>query len=150
MGNIMSKLYSFKNMEPNVLPNRIRLSTGLTKTDPCTFTEQDLLDAGYVLVAQEYPSFDPKTQKVIWDINIAAWTVLPLSDQEQLLYTATTATNVRQARNTELQKLDVEVIRQLEASGSVSDKLKTYRQALRDITLQPGFPHEVNWPVLEK
>ena len=146
----MSKLYSFKNMEPNVLPNRIRLSTGLTKTDPSTFTEQDLLDAGYVLVAQEYPSFDPKTQKVVWDINIAAWTVLPLSDQEQLLYTATTATNVRQARNTELQKLDVEVIKQLETSGSVSDKLKTYRQALRDITLQPGFPHEVNWPVLEK
>lgn len=24
---------------------------------------------------------------------------------------------------------------------------KAYRQALRDITNQPGFPHEITWPV---
>ncbi len=146
----MSNLYSFKNTEPDVLPSRIRLSTGLTKTDPSTFSKQDLLDAGYVLVTQVYPTFDPKTQKVVWDTSTLAWTVVTLTEQEQLLYTATIATSIRQARNTELQKFDVEVIKQLEASGTISDKLKTYRQALRDITLQPGFPYEVSWPVLEK
>lgn len=25
-----------------------------------------------------------------------------------------------------------------------------YRQALRDITEQPGFPHSIQWPVLER
>jgi hypothetical protein len=25
-------------------------------------------------------------------------------------------------------------------------EMATYRQALRDITLQPGFPHNVTWP----
>jgi hypothetical protein len=29
---------------------------------------------------------------------------------------------------------------------TMSPEMATYRQALRDITLQPGFPHNVLWP----
>ena len=38
-------LYSFNGRYPDILPNRIRLSNGLTKTDKTTFTDSDLLDA---------------------------------------------------------------------------------------------------------
>lgn len=32
---------------------------------------------------------------------------------------------------------------------SVPEGLAEYRQALRDITGQPGFPHNIQWPELE-
>lgn len=32
---------------------------------------------------------------------------------------------------------------------SVPEGLAEYRQALRDITEQPGFPHNIQWPELE-
>jgi len=31
---------------------------------------------------------------------------------------------------------------------SVPEGIAEYRQALRDITEQPGFPHSIQWPVL--
>ena len=30
---------------------------------------------------------------------------------------------------------------------SVPEGISEYRQALRDITEQPGFPHSIDWPV---
>lgn len=31
---------------------------------------------------------------------------------------------------------------------SVPEGIVEYRQALRDITEQPGFPHSIDWPVI--
>ena len=44
-------LYSYKNGYPDSIPYRIRLSNGLTRTDPTTFTEAEIEDAGYMPVA---------------------------------------------------------------------------------------------------
>ncbi len=33
---------------------------------------------------------------------------------------------------------------------AMSDAMKTYRQALRDVPAQSGFPTTINWPVLEE
>jgi len=41
---------------------------------------------------------------------------------------------------------DWKTIRLLEQSGSIDPKWLSYRQALRDITAQPGFPDNVVWP----
>jgi len=38
------------------------------------------------------------------------------------------------------------VIRQQETGESVPDNIITYRQELRDITMQPGYPWSVEWP----
>ncbi len=32
---------------------------------------------------------------------------------------------------------------------TMSQEMTTYRQALRDVTEQDGFPHAVNWPTIE-
>jgi len=36
---------------PSFPPHRIRLSSGLTRTDNNTFTEAELIDAGFVIVS---------------------------------------------------------------------------------------------------
>ena len=33
---------------------------------------------------------------------------------------------------------------------AVPNGMAEYRQALRDITDQPGFPHDITWPELER
>ena len=53
------------------------------------------------------------------------------------------AANVRQQRNEKLKDSDWT---QLADSPVPKDTWATYRQALRDITAQSGFPWSVNWP----
>lgn len=58
-------LYSINNQYPTELPFRIRLSNGLTRTSPATFTEEDIADAGYVPIA--VPDYDSASQYLVWD-----------------------------------------------------------------------------------
>lgn len=60
----MTQLYSFQGGEPQELPFRIVVD-GNTRTDPSTFTQEELLNAGYV-GPFEKPAFDPKTQVLVW------------------------------------------------------------------------------------
>lgn len=58
------------------------------------------------------------------------------------------ATAVRNERAVYLAKTDWVVTRAAETGQPVPSTYATYRQALRDITKQPGFPWEVQWPDL--
>jgi len=58
-------IYSYQGLVPTRLPFRIKLSDGRTRTDPSTFTEEEIADAGYVLVADP-PSYDPNAQELSW------------------------------------------------------------------------------------
>ena len=55
---------------------------------------------------------------------------------------------VRAERNAKLAETDWLVIKEREEGGSVSNfaDWKTYRQALRDVPTQTGFPSNVTWP----
>jgi len=64
--------------------------------------------------------------------------------QDELL-----ANNIRFRRNELLAESDWAVCRALE-TGALFQELKDYRQALRDITAQEGFPSDVIWPVAPK
>lgn len=59
------------------------------------------------------------------------------------------AFEIRQIRNELLDATDWAVCRALE-TGALFQELKDYRQALRDITAQEGFPSDVIWPVAPK
>ena len=65
-------LYSLNGSYPAPLPFRIKLSNGYTRTDPATFTPEDIADAGYV-AAPEQPAYDPATHQLGWDGE--NWTV---------------------------------------------------------------------------
>jgi hypothetical protein len=59
---------------------------------------------------------------------------------------AKAAESVRTQRDAELAKSDWRVIKATETGVNMSAEWADYRQALRDITDQSGFPNEIEWP----
>lgn len=57
---------------------------------------------------------------------------------------------VRMIRDQMIQRTDWVVTRATEQSVPLAKEWKDYRQALRDIPAQPGFPFKVAWPVPPK
>ncbi len=53
-----------------------------------------------------------------------------------------TAAEVRQQRNALLSETDW----MANSDVTMSDEWRTYRQALREITTQEGFPNNITWP----
>ena len=58
-------LYSIYNQRPAPLPALIRLSDGRPRTDPASFTAEEILDAGYVGPYTE-PAYDAATEQLLW------------------------------------------------------------------------------------
>lgn len=58
-------LYSFNGGRPAPLPFRITLTNGFTRTDPSTFTEDEITAAGFTGPYTE-PAYDPTTQQLDW------------------------------------------------------------------------------------
>ena len=97
------------------------------------------------------PSFDPLTQKV----EVAAtpvltngkWvlpkTVVALTATEIADMTAAKAQGVRNQRDKLIADTDWMAL----SDSILTPAWATYRQALRDVTAQAGFPHTVDWPV---
>lgn len=57
------------------------------------------------------------------------------------------ARRVRDERNRKLEETDWYVTPDYPTDPETLELVKSYRQALRDITLQSGFPRDVKWPV---
>lgn len=101
-------------------------------------------------------------RKAIWDEDrtvFGEWndktkeqfgvTEVELPDPEVPRYVPTdeeVARLVRRQRDTELRVTDYFVMPDYPSDPKDLEKVKTYRQALRDITKQSGFPREVTWP----
>lgn len=111
-----------------------------------------LREYGVYLVQQTTkPEVDPKSQKVVEVTPVQvggewrqAWEVQELSPEEKQEYQNQKAREVRAQRLYLLQESDWTQFRDI--PEEVSQLWAPYRQALRDITLQPGFPFEVTWP----
>ena len=56
------------------------------------------------------------------------------------------ATAIRTERDAKLAESDWMVIKATETGVALATEWATYRQALRDVTAQTGFPNEVTWP----
>ena len=69
--------YHTATTPPAPLPFRIRLSDGRTRTNPATFTDAEIADAGYTL-SPDKPAHDPETQRVEWDAVGEQWQVVAL------------------------------------------------------------------------
>ena len=69
-------LYSFNNTLPTPLPFRIWMPDGFTRTDPSTFTEDELSAAGFTGPYVE-PPYDPATQRLAWVDG--AYAIVPYS-----------------------------------------------------------------------
>ena len=58
-------LYSFRQQRPAPLPHRIRMPDGFTRTNPSTFTQDEIQAAGYSGPYTE-PSYNPSTEQLLW------------------------------------------------------------------------------------
>ena len=56
------------------------------------------------------------------------------------------AKSVRQSRDDKLKECDWIVIKNLELNANIPGAWEVYRQALRDVTAQSGFPWTITWP----
>lgn len=101
--------------------------------------------------AEPAPTYDAKTQKLVQNdkpsfVNgswIIGWTVSALTAEEQNKRFEQTSSEIRTQRNRYLSNSDWT---QLSDSTVNKTVWATYRQALRDVPQQIGFPFNVNWP----
>ena len=142
-------LYSYKGNYPEVLPHRIRLSNGLTRTNTVTFTAEEIADAGYILA--ENPPTHNELQKLVW--TGTQWQVIDFTAEEIAAVVAAEWKAVREKRDTLLKEVDWRVLRyesqkrlELETTDSI-ENLDRYAQELRDITKQTD-PANIEWPIL--
>ena len=135
--------YTKDGWYPTELPERIRLSNGLTKTDSSTFTEEDIEDAGYIAV-EDKPEIE-SYQEVEWDSENFEWKIISI--EESVL-----SSKMKELRNSLINKESWRFDRYksetrlgLEPSEDIS-KLDKYIQKLRDVPQQENFPFEIKWP----
>lgn len=144
-------LYSKNGAYPTSLPFRIVLSNGMTRTDPSTFTSEELADAGYIAV-DNFPSNVQNNQVVEW--TGTGWNIRDMTEQELINQTARKWYEVRSMRDKMLADIDWRFLRyqsQMRLGLTPTDDIQaldTYSQALRDIT-QQSDPENLIWPVLE-
>lgn len=133
-------LYSHNGNFPTVLPDRIRLSNGMTRTDSSTFTTEEITDAGYTEVSNP-PSYDYPN---VLEWVAGSWVVrAPNNSDIMNQWTLIQAEAVRL-----LSQTDYKVLKAVESGIPLSTPWIDYRQALRDIynnvnNLDPFF---INWP----
>lgn len=139
-------LYTLNGAYPGTLPERIRLSNGLTRTDSVTFTPEELLDAGYTPVPNP-PEYNKLLQVLEWN-SFTGWYTREKTQLELDTEAAAQWKLVREKRNQLLQESDwtqmLDVVAY--ASFDFKDNWRNYRQALRDITTQPD-PFNITWPI---
>lgn len=144
-------LYYKENQIPGRLPHSITLKdthgNTYTRTDPSSFTEEEIAQAGYIK-APDKPRVVPAGQEVHWNPKQKNWVVLSQVNSQIPLTTAQKWQKVREERNRLLAQADAKVLYNYE-HGITDENLTTYRQALRDITTTYRNPDAVEWPELE-
>lgn len=147
-------LYSYKGQEPKRLPLRIRLSDGTTRTNPDTFSDQEIADAGFIGPIP-IPEINSDTQNRYWNVSTASYVVVDKSQEELDSITATKISEqwnkIRADRDILLKEVDWRINRLQSQTrlgiAPVDDitVLDQYAQSLRDVTLQED-PFNIVWP----
>jgi hypothetical protein len=117
-----------------------------------SFYQQDQASEAYVpeswngslkpLVLEDFPDYNPNFEKLeeVWsetdENRTRTFNISPLSDHE-------IESRVKRKRTMLLEESDIEGL----TDRTMSVQYKEYRQKLRDITDQEGYPRNIIWPV---
>lgn len=141
-------LYSLNQGEPRELPFKIKLSNGQVRTDPSSFTDEELADVGYVF-AGFAPEIDSQTQKATW--SGTAWVVSDKTAEELQVKQDALWAEIRIQRDQLISDFEWRISRCLSqtrqgvtTTDAIAD-LDAYMQALRDVTTQSD-PSNISWP----
>ena len=135
----MTNLYSHNQQWPQELPFRIKLADGSTRTDPSTFTAEELTAWGYT-GPFTCPAFDQYNEVLEW--SGTAFSVRPMTTEERQVVLDQQWATVRLQRNQRLAECDWT---QLPDAPVDAVPWAAYRQELRDITQQLD-PFNLVWP----
>ena len=118
---------------------------------PRTIPDEVLAEYGvYEVKTPPAPDHDPETHFVeyapvptfVGGAWVYAPSVRPLSAEQVAERTASRASSYRAQRDSLLAATDWTAL----SDVTMSPEMAAYRQALRDVTAQPGFPDTVTWP----
>tara|TARA_B100002019_G_scaffold135028_1_gene116292 strand:+ start:295 stop:774 length:480 start_codon:yes stop_codon:yes gene_type:complete len=143
-------LYSYRGGYPQEnLPERIRLSDGRTKTNSSTYTNEEIVDAGYVAVSTA-PTYNDRTHKLSW--NGTDWQVDELTEEEITRNTILKWEEIREERDKIIHSIEWKIMRNLSetrlgitTTTDVLSDLDSYLNTLRNITTQED-PYNIVWP----
>lgn len=122
---------------------------------PSSITEQLLAFYNvFAVLPTQIPDYNPLTHNV-QELNpilqdgewIQTWEVTAANEQEVNERLQSLSNAIRYDRDQKLAESDWIVARSYEQQTTVPVSWSTYRQALRDITTQSGFPINIVWPV---
>lgn len=145
------QLYSFNCQYPityDLLPDRIRLANGLTRTDKSTFTAEELQSAGYAAV--DMPPSPGPNEQLEWDGQ--RWVLRRLTEEDIKQRDIQQWDSVRSTRDKLLKEVDWRVLRyQSEVRLGVTttdniEQLDQYGNQLRKVTEQAD-PYNITWPI---
>ena len=146
-------LYSYKKNYPQGIPFRIKLSDGSTRTDPLTFTDEIIADAGYVAVLDK-PTINEELQTVHWSFQDVNWIIEDKTEEQIALETQSKITvqwsAIRQQRDEYLKSTDISILRDFESGNVANADVVAYRQALRDLPQTQTDPFNIIWPIIPR
>jgi len=136
------KLYYKDNSHPRELPFRITLSNGMTRTDPSSFTEEEIADAGYIEAPAKLRIVETG-KSIIWNYETHEWEVVGEVATEER------STNLWHFKNKETQETLLQETQWMEVRnrelGIVDEEFDAYRQELENFDLY-GDPATKQWP----
>ena len=124
-------------------PNGILSPASLAEWNvyPVHYSDQPVVDVLTQRMVEIAPLYDGQS----W---IQQWAVEALPQDEIDARNAQQASSVRAERNRRLADTDWMVVKTLEAGQPQDFSVAAYRQALRDVPSQPGFPWDIIWPTM--
>jgi len=135
-------LYSYQGQEPQVLPYRIRLNDGTAPSDPTTYTDEQLAEAGYTGPYTK-PEFNGEVETQAWNFEEQNWVTTPIPNEVFW-------EKMRDTRNSSLSASDWSQLSDAPLTSSQKTQWKTYRQALRDLPINTEDPKNIIWPLPPK
>ena len=136
----MTLLYSFDGGRPEIIPFRITLPNGYTRTDPLSFTQEEIDTAGFTGPYTE-PTYDSKTEVLDWtgtEYSIRPHNTQELEDQWS---------KIREQRNQLLKDSDWTQISDYSLEIENKEEWALYRQELRDLPETQSNPFDIEFPL---
>jgi len=104
----------------------------------------------YPYTQQEQPTYDEKTQKIVdggFDQDESGnwtkiWNIVEKTPEELAEWIESKKQQVKSQRDMLISQTDYLAL----SDNTLSPEMSAYRQVLRDITTQEGFPESVSWP----
>ena len=87
------------------------------------------------------------TPDFVEGVWVQSWDIVEATPEEISSRISKQEAFIRSKRDSLISDTDWHVVKAYERSEAISNELADYRQTLRDITEEVGFPWEVEWPV---